>query len=152
MPDLFLATVNVPGYLPMSDDRHAFRDAASAWEYLLNERERDLGDPMNDEDEDGDGVIDEIFGYVETPAPGTVYGHTPGSDSPHDLGLAYSVTLWQHAAYPHEAGHLYDCPLCEYTCFCDPDLHGGTTLCVHCALIMGDESLCEDGDCDATDH
>lgn len=149
MPDLFLATVNAPGYLPMSDERYVYRDAVSAWGHLVDERERDLSDPMSDEDDGPDAALEEIDGYVDAPDVGSVWGCTPGSDSEHDLGLVYSVTLWQHSGYPHEAGRLYDCQVCEYTCHCTAD--EDTTQCVHCTLIDTGESTCEDGECDA-DH
>jgi hypothetical protein len=99
----FVATINVPGYLPMSDDPPVFDTAEQdsycitctlreAWRYLYGERERDLDDPMNDEDGDEDQCLDEIEGMIDNPETGTVYGRTPGYDGEHDQGLAYSVT------------------------------------------------------------
>jgi len=44
----------------------------------------------------------------------------------------------QHAAYPHTPGMLYDCELCESTCFCGPD---GEGPCVFHALIQESEDL-----------
>lgn len=151
MTDLFLATVNVPGYLPMSDERHVFHDAASAWQYLVAERMR--GEDNADDDEsceysDTVNLMEDlaIIGCMR----GAVHGATPGSDSEHDLGLTYSVTVWEHARYPHEAGRLDSCAACEYTCHCDPS--GEFTECVHCGLVSDEESSCEDGECDAKGH
>lgn len=38
--------------------------------------------------------------------------------------------LVRHAAYPHLAGSLFDCPACEAVCYCKPD----ETHCVHCSI------------------
>jgi hypothetical protein len=52
----------------------------------------------------------------------------------------------QHAAYPHTPGMLYDCELCESTCFCGPD---GEDPCVFHALIQESEDLAAHYDWDA---
>lgn len=152
MPDLFLAVVSTPGYLPQDDERHVYRDTASAWEYLLTERERGLDDPLSDEDDGPDEVMTRIAERLRDgdPGTGTVYGHTPGSDSPYDLGLAYGVALWEHSDYPHEAGWLVNCPVCEFTCHCSPS--GDHAECVHCASVSSGESTCEDEECDEQGH
>lgn len=101
----YVATINVPGYLPQDDDPPVFDTAQEAWAYLADERERG---------EDGSELLDATATLVElnrvamearwtNGAPtdlgvnpdgtGTVYGDTPGYDGNHDLGLAYSVTL-----------------------------------------------------------
>lgn len=94
----YVATVNVPGYLPTNDDPPVFDTCAEAWEYLHTERERDLDDPMNDEDDGPDACLEEIQGFIDEPITGVVYGATPGysldyaDGCPWDLGLAYCVT------------------------------------------------------------
>lgn len=86
---MFIAIINVPGYLPMDDEPPIFDTAAEAWEYLWTERldnwsNYDYADYMSDaalaDMEHKDGI-------------GTVYGNTPGYDGDHDLGLAYSVSV-----------------------------------------------------------
>jgi len=136
----YRATINVPGYLPMDDADHEFDSAREAWEWLRDERERDLDDPMNDED-DEDQCLEEIDGFIDHPETGTVYGRTPGyteedeSGREHDLGLAYSVSevALVHADYPHEPGRLYDCGACEAQCHCTGD--PGHVQCVFCAIL-----------------
>jgi hypothetical protein len=97
---LFLATINVPGYLPMDDDPPTFDTAREAWDYLANER-RDA----EDDDEAAAGysacknVLDRLAAgdmwddYVDPiTGEGTVHGPTPGG-AIHDLGLHYTVTI-----------------------------------------------------------
>jgi len=92
------ATVNTPGYLPMADEPAVFDDPVAAWDYLVSEREADedglaVGQDYSDDYYRlADMARDVQRGLVSTPA-GTVYLSTPGSDSPHDLGLAYSVEV-----------------------------------------------------------
>lgn len=101
----YVATINVPGYLPQDDDPAVFDTAREAWQYLAEERERG---------EDVAELLDATLTLVGlnrivmasrwqngTPTDlglnpdgtGTVYGDTPGYDGDHDLGLAYNVTL-----------------------------------------------------------
>src|SRR5215831_10560148 len=93
------ATVNTPGYLPMADEPAVFDDPVAAWDYLLDERQRDEDGLADGEDysEDyyrlEDMAVSVQRGLVSTPAD-TLYLSTPGSDSPHDLGLAYSVDVF----------------------------------------------------------
>jgi hypothetical protein len=164
MTDLYLATINTPGYLPMDDDRHVFTDPRDAWAYLASERERAEDQTDSDMGEYSDTW--RILGYIAsgehrhgnpcedwpTAADGTgsVRGDTPGrEDSAYDLGEAYSVTLWAHAGYPHEHGAHYDCDPCEYTCHneCTPE-----GPCVHCALVASGESVCESDVCESVGH
>lgn len=97
----FLALVNVPGYLPVSDDRPLFDTAREAWEYLLDDRreaEDWQEDPagysatVNTLEQLSQGNFDPAFGVSDEDGTGVVYGATPGG-AIHDLGLAYSVTL-----------------------------------------------------------
>jgi hypothetical protein len=91
---MYEAMINVPGYLPMSDDQHVFDTVAGAWLYLRDERLRDLEDPMNDEDEDSDdGPCLEMESLADEGVCTTVYGWTPGYYGDHDLGVAYTVSL-----------------------------------------------------------
>lgn len=88
----YLAIINVPGYMSEQDELPKFDTCSEAWEYLIEERKRDLDDPMSDEDDDvDDGALDEMYGRAEGEELGTVYGFTPGYDGDHDLGLAYTV-------------------------------------------------------------
>lgn len=111
---MYVATINVPGYLPNGDDEPAvFETAKEAWWYLYHERcEADwldvdlpalaemLGEehdhahytlcPVCSEVEDSE-TADELGRMAMANAPGTVYGPTPGYWGDHDLGLAYSV-------------------------------------------------------------
>lgn len=104
----YVATINIPGYLPQDDDPPVFDTAQEAWEYLADERER--GEDSAAEEE---GPYTETVGILRAVAValeahnvshlsgagitsdgiGTVYGSTPGYDGTHDLGLAYCVTL-----------------------------------------------------------
>lgn len=111
MPKKFVATVNVPGYLPMADEPAEFDTAQEAWSYLADERERGEDDTEGDEYSDTHKKLSELGeetrwqGRHKDVAPwlaenglnadgeGTVYGDTPGYDGDHDLGLAYCVTL-----------------------------------------------------------
>jgi hypothetical protein len=90
----YVATINVPGYLPMDDDPPVFDTAREAWQYLLGEVER--GWDYSDGSDAQEGAYLEThtqFHAQDQTREGTVYGPTPGYDGTHDLGLAYSVTL-----------------------------------------------------------
>lgn len=105
---MFVATINVPGYLPMDDDPPTFETAHEAWAYLAGEREH------AEDDYEGEAYSDtrESLAVLGTDAhwqgevaawlsehnlsrdgTGTVYGDTPGYDGDHDLGLAYTVSV-----------------------------------------------------------
>lgn len=108
---MYVATINVPGYLPEGEPAE-FDTPAEAWDYLAEERER--GEDAH-EDWEGDTGLGEYSStlstlryiasgehehgnpHEDTPTnldgTGTVYGHTPGYDGEHDLGLAYCVSL-----------------------------------------------------------
>lgn len=91
----YVATVNVPGYLPMDDDPPVFDTAREAWAYLADERDRAIDDVWQEGDPDTDDACVELLYLAETgpePGVGTVYGSTPGYEGDHDLGLAYSVS------------------------------------------------------------
>lgn len=88
---MYVAIINVPGYLSEQDELPEFERISEAWEYLIDQRQVDLGDPINDEDEDDDQALAEMEGMLDDLQLGTVYGFTPGYDGDHDLGLAYSV-------------------------------------------------------------
>lgn len=97
----FIATVNVPGYLPQSDDTPWFETEREAWEYLADLR-RDSEDDSADENFEGysatlnqleclqRGEWEQQFSWSE--GTGTVQGPTPGYDGDHDLGLNYTVS------------------------------------------------------------
>lgn len=102
---MYVATINVPGYLPMDDDPPTFETAAEAWWYLYHERvesERDASCDLCDDtmthgpfgDCDDDSETGRELGQAARRAEiGTIYGPTPGYRGDHDLGLAYSVSL-----------------------------------------------------------
>lgn len=97
---MYVATINVPGYMPMDDEPPTFETAREAWEYLAEEREREEDDAL---DTESDAPYSETVTELRRHASdkwlvcdfervGTVYGDTPGYDGSHDLGLAYSVS------------------------------------------------------------
>lgn len=109
---MYLATINVPGYLPQDDKPPVFDTAEEAWEYLADERELQEDDFPNWEGDSGLGEYSSTLGtlryiangehehgnpHEDTPTnldgTGTVHGDTPGYDGDHDLGLAYCVSL-----------------------------------------------------------
>jgi hypothetical protein len=87
----YVATINVPGYLPMDDDPPTFDSIRDAWLYLADERER--GEDSAEDWRDDDTTREDLLDAAEAGVEGTVYGPTPGYDGDHDLGLAYSVSL-----------------------------------------------------------
>lgn len=97
---MYVATINVPGYLPMDDEPPTFETAQAAWEYLADERDRSWDDVFaaSDLDTDDDTLTElrrrasDKWLVCDFERVGTVYGGTPGYDGSHDLGLAYSVT------------------------------------------------------------
>lgn len=117
----YVATINVPGYLPMDVDPPIFETAREAWEYLASEYVCDSDyapDPYAYEPDDPSdpqgphhqsGVlwelearaqgIDELGRCWRSAREGTVYGPTPGYYGNHDLGLAYCVT-WTDEELP----------------------------------------------------
>lgn len=135
LPPVYLATINTPGYVPESDPT-SHGTPREAWAYLADWRECREDEADTDEpysvtvavlrrlaagfDVDGDPATDDEF-------IGAVYGPTPGYTGDHDLGIAYVVTMVDHADYPHEAGYLVECPACEARCWCD----GESAQCVY---------------------
>lgn len=104
----YVATINIPGYLPTDDEPAVFGTAKEAWWYLYHERcDADWLDvdlptdghdhrhftlcPICSEIEDSE-TADDLGRMAVAGKVGTVYGPTPGYDGSHDLGLAYSVT------------------------------------------------------------
>jgi hypothetical protein len=111
----YLATINVPGYLPMDDDPPVFETPREAWAYLADERRRGEDD---EETESYSGTVDALDALAQPGrelCPFTVYGPTPGGRI-HDLGLAYTVTALEcECAYqPGDSGHELHCPLHIY--------------------------------------
>lgn len=100
LPRVYVAYVNVPGYLPMADEPMSAEEPEACWEWLAGERRRDLdAAPSGLQAEQADqGEMDmmDMMGDGEYPADwhgsrtGTVWAATPGG-SDHDLGLAYTV-------------------------------------------------------------
>ena len=91
---MFIATINIPGYLPMDDDPPRFEEAKDAWGYLAEERERGfdgIEDEMTNED-----LWHYLVAQAEEPTgdgTGSAHGNTPGCTGDHDLGLVYSVSI-----------------------------------------------------------
>jgi hypothetical protein len=105
----YVATINVPGCLPMDDEPPIFETAGEAWWWLYHERcDADWRDVELPEDAEHDHrptslcptcseiedseTADELGRFAISGEVGTVYGPTPGYTGEHDLGLAYSVT------------------------------------------------------------
>lgn len=88
----FVAIINTPGYVPMDDEPPTFDSAREAWQYLVSEVDRSWDEYP--EDENG-ACLDahSQMHNLDQSQTGTVYAGTPGSDSEHDLGLAYSVEV-----------------------------------------------------------
>lgn len=98
----YVATTNIPGYLPMDDEPPTFDSARSAWEWLVEELERseDLAwAPDDPQDPEGPHsatpTLLELQRQADADKVGTVYGPSRVYDEPgdekYDLGLAYSV-------------------------------------------------------------
>lgn len=100
---MFVATINVPGYLPTDTEPPEFETAREAWEYLREERARgednalmfarplDETEPYSETWLELDKRADQGWPVCDFERVGTVYGDTPGYEGEHDLGLAYSV-------------------------------------------------------------
>lgn len=92
MKNTYVATVNVPGYLPENDDPPTFDSPREAWQYLVGEVDR-WWDSFP-EDEAGACIeAHTAMHNLDQSQTGTVYvAATPGYWGDHDLGLAYSVS------------------------------------------------------------
>ena len=85
----YLATINVPGYLPTDDDPPVFDTVREAWGYLAEtfHQAQEEADPTD--------RLSRVAGDFATmwnhEVTGSVYTPTPGYDGSHDLGLVYTV-------------------------------------------------------------
>lgn len=126
----YLATINVPGYLPMDDDPPIFDAAREAWAYLADER-RDAEDSAFQPGDDtgfsatvnmleslGDGTLS--LDEVGVDGTGSVGGVTPGYTGDHDLGLIYSVSI------------VEPCVEGEHVVKIERDVERGTSECTRC--------------------
>lgn len=114
---LYVATINVPGYLPMDDDPPTFETPGEAWQYLRDEHAMGWNDvevpgglddmlpePYLSQYRDTDDALRRHVRWAsdgmvcDFEAVGTVYGPTPGHRGEHDLGLAYSVSAVEEPA------------------------------------------------------
>lgn len=87
----YLATVNIPGYLPQDDDPPLFETAAAAWGYLADKRRE--AEEAEDGQEDYSSTVGDLDAHEAAGTEeGSVHGCTPGYDGRHDLGIAYTVT------------------------------------------------------------
>lgn len=94
---MYVATINIPGYLPQDDDPPTFETAREAWQYLVGEVDRS----WDYYPEDTNGACLEAhteMHNLDQSQPDTVYAPTPGYVGDHDLGLAYSVTYEEDEA------------------------------------------------------
>ena len=100
----YIATINVPGYLPMDDDPPVFDTPGEAWEYLADERRDGEEQAFEPGDDPGfsatvnilESLADGTLSFAEVgdgDGTGSVTGLTPGYDGDHDLGLAYTVSI-----------------------------------------------------------
>lgn len=91
---MFQATINTPGYLPWADEPAVFESTADAWEYLASERR------FQEDDSYSCSETAELLDRYAAEGHGedTVYGDTPGYEGSHDLGLAYSVSVYVEEA------------------------------------------------------
>ncbi|MEU8133258.1 hypothetical protein [Streptodolium elevatio] len=107
---MYVATINVPGYLPMDDEPAIFETPAEAWEYLAEERKRAEDEAVYSWDDvnqyEYTDTVAELAWLAAHPSEfgsrtadwptdpdgtGCVHGDTPGRDTSYDLGLIYSV-------------------------------------------------------------
>jgi hypothetical protein len=97
----YIAIMNTPGYLPWSDDEpYPYDTPGEAWDYLASERrEQEDSSAMADdasEDQPYSGTVQELDAYASANhGPDVVYGGTPGYEGDHDLGIAYSVNIYE---------------------------------------------------------
>lgn len=90
----YVATINVPGYMPMDDDPPVFDDPAEAWAYLVEERKR--GELDDETTEEYTSTVEALMAMAEGDGGvATIVGPTPGYTGDHDLGLAYSVSIYE---------------------------------------------------------
>lgn len=98
----YRAIINVPGYLPESEDQPVFDTAVEAWLYLVNERGEsedsfpdwnggEYSDIYSDLASMANGEWSDKLGNLAADGTGTIVGDTPGYDGNHDQGVAYSV-------------------------------------------------------------
>lgn len=93
---MYVATINVPGYLPTDDDPPGFETAREAWQYLAEQLDLEWRSGPESPSQattlaDLDRRANPRWLVCDFERVGTVYGPTPGYDGDHDLGLAYSV-------------------------------------------------------------
>jgi hypothetical protein len=119
----YVATVNVPGYLPMDDDPPTFDTAQEAWAYLAELREHDEDD-FADYPEYTDTLVQlrrrasDDWLVCDFERVGTEYGDTPsrigpnGESDSRDLGLAYTVSVSEEPEPATAQGVLWVCVDC----------------------------------------
>lgn len=105
LPPVYVAYVNVPGYLPMADEPMSAETPEECWSWLADERRRDLegaDSPFWAKRADqGEADMMDKMSEGEYPAEwgaertGTIGAATPRG-SEHDLGLNYTVRAVPH--------------------------------------------------------
>lgn len=89
MPE-YIATMNVPGFLPMDDDPPVFDTPREAWQYLVSEVDRSW-DEYPDDDNAACVTAHTQMHNIDQNACGVIVAPTPGYEGDHDLGIAYCV-------------------------------------------------------------
>src|ERR1700739_3352398 len=86
----YMATMNIPGYLPCDDEPPpVFDKPVAAWALPADERRKAEDDT---EESAYSETVDMLDAYAAADhGADTVYGDTPGYESTHDLGIAYCV-------------------------------------------------------------
>ena len=109
MDIVYVATINVPGYLSESDPFYS-TDPAECWSYLLDELERseDYSDESAVRSDDTASDLRcrarvAAMSPMASAAVGTVCGPTPAYRGEHDLGLAYTVDVTSDVRWDGES-------------------------------------------------
>lgn len=90
----YVATINVPGYMPDDMEPAVFDTARDAWQYLVGEVDQ-AWDYYAGDDNGACLEAHTALHNIDQNRPGVVYAPTPGYYGDHDLGLAYSVDVFE---------------------------------------------------------
>lgn len=115
LPPVYVATVNVPGYLPECDPMSS-GEPGECWSWLASERRRDL-DAMDDLDavraDQGEAEQMDLMADGEYPADwqGERCGTVNAMGSTGERVLSYTVSIVRHVDHPVPPG---GCQACAY--------------------------------------